>query len=828
MLPGLPALPDGGASREEWHEAEALATEGFDVQQAHSGILLERNGSPRGRQAGFEMSSDEGRGFRFRDTTRAPFQSIVRLRYDRQEGSDFARTSDLSMEGMFVESESPKPIGTLVQFELEVPGGKNEPIQGLGDVVWVRTGDLVTESKPMGMGIQFRYVDPRSRDQIFQIVGDYLQRSNARRGESQAEATVHPSQGPGPGDRQPSTPVPDAISALTSGRKPAASGPNVPSRADTAEREAPSPEAADKPRLPPLAAALAGGSAPAPAGPGSEEVTEIGLRPPGAGPATSQGAGEAERRSGRPDAEDDSQASRVERGGSEPASQPFRLDDSELSRGDEVAPPESSRGPVPAMAATGRKSSGPEGAGGEEQLFRLEDEEGETAAGSEIDPLATIVSPPARRPEQKAREPIRSIDLGKVPGVGESGASDLDETAPSIVPLPPLTSKPATSLPDPASQAAVPSASDPAPGAPSEKTSPVPSSAPSSTSLREESRQDPIRPPEPTSGGTSDPDRPTVRQSAFEPATSGSGTEASDLGSAVRAASRPAPPAVEMPTPDQLRSAGQGGAAYSAGAVRRSGRRTGVLIALLAVLGLAAVGWWQRGWLVDFVAPGDDASAEVATVRSTAPDRSMDAADRPGAMPVDDAEVATGLADESLAAAAGAEIGSDLEEAAREPDADDSSLLAEPSPVPSAASASGEVAARRDDGTGSRAPTAADSLRAEDDPGSPSAGTASTRVRGLQVDELARSTLVRVITDRPIASSQIQVVSLSNPPRFVVKIRGISEPFRTGARGERIRRIRSGLHAGPELHLVIDLASADYETTADVVDGELLIGVEDL
>ena len=113
---------------------------------------------------------EQGSGFRFRDTTRAPFTTDVRLRFDRLGGAVSAETADISMEGMFVKTAEPRPVGTLVQFEFDLEDG--ETVQGLGDVVWVRARG--SENKPAGMGIQFRYVDPKSREHVFKIVSKFI------------------------------------------------------------------------------------------------------------------------------------------------------------------------------------------------------------------------------------------------------------------------------------------------------------------------------------------------------------------------------------------------------------------------------------------------------------------------------------------------------------------------------------------------------------------------------------------------------------------------------------------------------------------------------
>lgn len=112
--------------------------------------------------------------FRFRDNTRAPFEIAVRLRFDRFGGTVDAFSADVSLEGMFVRTDDPKAVGTLVQFEFGLgEGEERDVVQGLGDVVWLRSAESVS-GKAKGMGIQFRYIDPHSRDLIHRIVSRHL------------------------------------------------------------------------------------------------------------------------------------------------------------------------------------------------------------------------------------------------------------------------------------------------------------------------------------------------------------------------------------------------------------------------------------------------------------------------------------------------------------------------------------------------------------------------------------------------------------------------------------------------------------------------------
>jgi hypothetical protein len=265
------------------------------------------------------------------------------------------------------------------------------------------------------------------------------------------------------------------------------------------------------------------------------------------------------------------------------------------------------------------------------------------------------------------------------------------------------------------------------------------------------------------------------------------------------AAPVPAPPAIEMPTEDQVQAASSVPFAEADPAPRGVSR---VLILAATVLAIAAVAWWQR----DLWMPSPDNEAIAVGEVS-----------RAGALPSDDTP--TNSTEDSAAAvddAAPAAMAGDPDEAAPR--------VGEPQASTPADSLDPGLDSDPPEATPMRAST----LVEEDDPAASGGGAGARLVRGLQVDELPQSTLIRVIADRPILPSQIEVVSLAGPPRFVVKIRGIGQLFSTGARGKRISRIRSGVHPGPELHLVLDLDSSSYETTADVVDGELLIGVEDL
>ena len=162
------------------------------------------------------MTDEQLQDFRFRDTTRAPFRTEVKVRFDRFGGDVTAHTADISMEGMFLQSDDPRPVGTLVQFELALGDGHQEMVQGLGDVVWIRSDSQAAE-RPTGMGIQFRYVDSTSRERIRRIVAEFIDREG---GAATAEAA--PGSPPAVGGAADVSPGPPAsLDELGTGSVPA-------------------------------------------------------------------------------------------------------------------------------------------------------------------------------------------------------------------------------------------------------------------------------------------------------------------------------------------------------------------------------------------------------------------------------------------------------------------------------------------------------------------------------------------------------------------------------------------------------------------------------
>jgi len=106
-----------------------------------------------------------------RKSRRVPLSTLVNLKLERLSGAVTEITSDLSLGGMFVPSDTPAEIGSLVAFEFKV--GEDQ-VEGTGEVIWQRK-EGEGPDQPPGMGIRFRYLSPGSRERIFRLVQRYTQ-----------------------------------------------------------------------------------------------------------------------------------------------------------------------------------------------------------------------------------------------------------------------------------------------------------------------------------------------------------------------------------------------------------------------------------------------------------------------------------------------------------------------------------------------------------------------------------------------------------------------------------------------------------------------------
>jgi uncharacterized protein (TIGR02266 family) len=93
----------------------------------------------------------------------------VRLKYTDVQSFVERFASNISRQGIFIASKSPKPVGTPVRFELLLADGKSRLIRGEGVVSWVREYDAAQPGRPHGMGVKFSRLDGESQRLIERI-----------------------------------------------------------------------------------------------------------------------------------------------------------------------------------------------------------------------------------------------------------------------------------------------------------------------------------------------------------------------------------------------------------------------------------------------------------------------------------------------------------------------------------------------------------------------------------------------------------------------------------------------------------------------------------
>ena len=113
------------------------------------------------------VSSNFIDGIERRSSPRA--ELVVRVNYQTVDSlfSEFAR--NINDGGIFVETDTPQPIGTSVELEFKLPGA-DRPIEVIGNVVRSIESDQVTPDGVAGMGIEFENLDSDVREQINEII----------------------------------------------------------------------------------------------------------------------------------------------------------------------------------------------------------------------------------------------------------------------------------------------------------------------------------------------------------------------------------------------------------------------------------------------------------------------------------------------------------------------------------------------------------------------------------------------------------------------------------------------------------------------------------
>ncbi len=80
-------------------------------------------------------------------------------------------TGDVSMGGMFITMNHPRPVGSQARFRIHLPTG--EEVSGLASVVWLR---MKTESldRPSGAGYVFDHLLGESESRLAEVIGAFF------------------------------------------------------------------------------------------------------------------------------------------------------------------------------------------------------------------------------------------------------------------------------------------------------------------------------------------------------------------------------------------------------------------------------------------------------------------------------------------------------------------------------------------------------------------------------------------------------------------------------------------------------------------------------
>jgi hypothetical protein len=112
-----------------------------------------------------------------RSATRAAIDAAVRMQFDDSLEVVEGRCYNISIGGMFLDSDSLRPKGSLVRFELLLEDGIS--VRGLGEVVWAQ--DSAIPGRRAGLGLKFRFLEQRDRQAIFKLVSQHIKEKLAQR-----------------------------------------------------------------------------------------------------------------------------------------------------------------------------------------------------------------------------------------------------------------------------------------------------------------------------------------------------------------------------------------------------------------------------------------------------------------------------------------------------------------------------------------------------------------------------------------------------------------------------------------------------------------------
>ncbi|ACL64958.1 2-alkenal reductase [Anaeromyxobacter dehalogenans 2CP-1] len=182
-----------------------------------------------------------------RGSERTPVGLLVRLSYGSVDEFTERFAVNISRGGIFIRTREPRPVGTLLAFDLRLQGGETV-IRGRGVVRWIREErpDAHPPTAP-GMGVQFTWLDERSQALVERMAARKELRGAAPGVGAPAPIAPRPDRTPAP-TRAPLPASPTVAPSPAPTPPPAATPPALP-RAGATATPAPPPRADPAPAL---------------------------------------------------------------------------------------------------------------------------------------------------------------------------------------------------------------------------------------------------------------------------------------------------------------------------------------------------------------------------------------------------------------------------------------------------------------------------------------------------------------------------------------------------------------------------------------------------
>jgi type IV pilus assembly protein PilZ len=96
------------------------------------------------------------------------FDTSISVDYSSGETFLFSYIQNISEMGIFIRSDNPLPIGTVLELRF-APDGQNA-IELLGEVTWINPYRPFGDNLNPGMGVRFRELEADMRERIVELV----------------------------------------------------------------------------------------------------------------------------------------------------------------------------------------------------------------------------------------------------------------------------------------------------------------------------------------------------------------------------------------------------------------------------------------------------------------------------------------------------------------------------------------------------------------------------------------------------------------------------------------------------------------------------------